>query len=435
MHRTQVVSRHVVGDLVSSPTFAMAGPTPADDDVVICCAVRTAITKGKKGNFKDTPTENLIGALVKEVIHRTKIDPKKIGDCQIGNVGLPGAGALTGRMGQLLGGIPYDVPFSVVNRQCSSGLQAVANMASAIKAGVIDVGLAGGVESMTQTGMQGPDLAALNQDVVQAAMTRMGGGDVTGVDEGVSVASTCMTPMGITSENVAEKWKITREVQDQLAVDSNKKAAAAQAQGLFDSEIVPVKTKVKAKDGSETEVVVTKDEGPRADTTLEGLGKLKAAFKPGGTTTAGNSSQVSDGAAMVLLARRSEAKKLGLPIVGRFRSYAVVGVDPLVMGIGPAYAIPAALDKANMTVDDVDIFEVNEAFASQAVMTVNHLKIPKEKLNPKGGAIALGHPLGCTGARQIATLLPELKRTGKTKGVVSMCIGTGMGAAAVIESE
>jgi len=413
----------------------MAGPTPADDDVVICCAVRTAITKGKKGNFKDTPTENLIGALVKEVIHRTKIDPKKIGDCQIGNVGLPGAGALTGRMGQLLGGIPYDVPFSVVNRQCSSGLQAVANMASAIKAGVIDVGLAGGVESMTQTGMQGPDLAALNQDVVQAAMTRMGGGDVTGVDEGVSVASTCMTPMGITSENVAEKWKITREVQDQLAVDSNKKAAAAQAQGLFDSEIVPVKTKVKAKDGSETEVVVTKDEGPRADTTLEGLGKLKAAFKPGGTTTAGNSSQVSDGAAMVLLARRSEAKKLGLPIVGRFRSYAVVGVDPLVMGIGPAYAIPAALDKANMTVDDVDIFEVNEAFASQAVMTVNHLKIPKEKLNPKGGAIALGHPLGCTGARQIATLLPELKRTGKTKGVVSMCIGTGMGAAAVIESE
>lgn len=435
MHRVQAVSRHVVGDLHSLPTFAMAGPTPADDDVVICCAVRTAIAKGKKGSFKDTPTENLIAPLLKEIIHRTKIDPKKIGDCQIGNVGLPGAGALTGRMGQLLGGVPYDVPFSVVNRQCSSGLQAVANMAAAIKAGVIDVGLAGGVESMTQTGMQGPDLAALNQDVVQAAMTRMGGGEVTGVDENVVAASTCMTPMGITSENVAEKWKISRETQDQLAVDSNKKAVAAQAQGLFDSEIVPVKTKVKAKDGSETEILVSKDEGPRAETTLEGLGKLKAAFKPGGSTTAGNSSQVSDGAAMVLLARRSEATKLGLPIVGRFRSYAVVGVDPMVMGIGPAYAIPAALDKANMTVDDVDIFEVNEAFASQAVMTVNHLKIPKEKLNPKGGAIALGHPLGCTGARQIATLLPELKRTGMSKGVVSMCIGTGMGAAAVIESE
>jgi len=436
MHRVQAVSRHVVGDLFSSPTFAMAGPSAADDDVVICCAVRTAITKGKKGGFKDTPTENMIAPLLKEIINRTKVDPKKIGDVQIGNVGLPGAGALTGRMGQLLGGVPYDVPMSVVNRQCSSGLQAVANIAANIKAGVIDVGLAGGVESMTQTGMQGPDMEKLNQDVVQAAMTRLGGGKLEeGVDAGVAMASTCMTPMGITSENVAEQWKISRQTQDQLAVDSNKKAAAAQAAGLFDSEIVPVKTTVKAKDGSVTEVVVTKDEGPRADTTLEGLGKLRAAFKPGGTTSAGNSSQVSDGAAMVLLARRSEAKKLGLPIVGRFRSYAVVGVDPLVMGIGPAYAIPAALNKANLTVNDVDIFEVNEAFASQAVMTVEHLKIPKEKLNPKGGAIALGHPLGCTGARQIATLLPELKRTGKTKGVVSMCIGTGMGAAAVIESE
>lgn len=435
MHRVRTVSRQVVGDLYSAPTFAMAGPSAADDDVVICCAVRTAITKGRKGGFKDTPTENMIAPLIKEIIARTKIDPKKVGDVQIGNVGLPGAGALTGRMGQLLGGMPYDVPMSVVNRQCSSGLQAVANIAANIKAGIIDVGLAGGVESMSQTGMQGPDMKTLNQDVVQAAMTRLGGGEVAGVDDGVAVASTCMTPMGITSENVAEKWKISRETQDQLAVESNKKAAAAQAAGLFDSEIVPVKTKVKAKDGTETEHVVDKDEGPRADTTLEGLAKLKAAFKPGGSTHAGNSSQVSDGAAMVLLARRSEAKKLGLPIIGRFRSYAVVGVDPLVMGIGPAYAIPAALEKASMGISDVDIFEVNEAFASQAVMTVDHLNIPKEKLNPKGGAIALGHPLGCTGARQIATLLPELKRTNKKTGVVSMCIGTGMGAAAVIESE
>jgi len=199
-------------------------------------------------------------------------------------------------------------------------------------------------------------------------MTRLGGGEVTGVDAGVAMASTCMTPMGITSENVAEKWNISRQTQDQLAVDSNKKAAAAQAAGLFDSEIVPVKTKVKAKDGAESDVVVAKDEGPRADTTIEGLAKLKAAFKPGGSTHAGNASQTSDGAAMVLLARRSEAKKLGLPIVGRFRSYAVVGVDPMVMGIGPAYAIPAALDKANLTLNDVDIFEVNEAFASQAVI-------------------------------------------------------------------
>jgi len=189
------------------------------------------------------------------------------------------------------------------------------------------------------------------------------------------------------------------------------------------------------KEGKETTVTVTKDEGPREGTTLEGLMKLNPAFKPGGSTTAGNSSQVSDGAAMVLLARRSEAKKLGLPVLARLRSFAVVGVDPNLMGIGPAFAIPAALDKAGLTINDIDIFEVNEAFASQAVMSVEHLKIPAEKLNPKGGAIALGHPLGCTGSRQIATLLPELKRTGKKLGVTSMCIGTGMGAAAVIESE
>merc|ERR1711988_1354652 len=240
---------------------------------------------------------------------------------------------------------------------------------------------------------------------------------------------------GITSENVAEKWNISRETQDTMAVESHAKALAAQKGGLFADEIVPIKARVKDAEGKESEVVVKDDEGPRAGTTLEGLSKLKPAFKPGGSTTAGNASQVSDGAALVLLARRSEAKKMELPILGRMRSFAVVGVDPLVMGIGPAYAIPAALEKANMTMDDIDIFEINEAFASQAVMTVDHLKVPKEKLNPKGGAIALGHPLGCTGSRQIATLLPELKRTGKKTGVVSMCIGTGMGAAGIIEAE
>jgi len=436
MQRLQTISRHVTrGELNAEPTFASAGAAKADDDVVICCAVRTAIAKGKKGGFKDTPTEDMLAPLFKEVVARTKLDPKAVGDVQIGNVGLPGAGALTGRIAQLLGGIPVSVPFSVVNRQCSSGLQAVANIAANIKAGVIDVGIAGGVESMTQTGMQAPDMASLNQEVVSAAMTRMGGGTVEGIDADVDVASTCMTPMGITSENVAERWSISRERQDQLAVDSHAKAAAAQKAGLFDSEIVPVHAKVKAKDGSVTDVLVNKDEGPRGETTLESLSKLKPAFKKDGSTHAGNASQVSDGASLVLLARRSEATKLGLPILARMRSYAVVGVEPLVMGIGPAYAIPAALDKAGLTVDDVDIFEINEAFASQAVMTVDHLKVPMEKLNPKGGAIALGHPLGCTGSRQIATLLPELLRTGKKIGVVSMCIGTGMGAAGVVELE
>merc|ERR1712060_720990 len=205
--------------------------------------------------------------------------------------------------------------------------------------------------------------------------------------------------------------------------------------GLFDEEIVPVTTTVKDKEGKATEVTVSKDEGPREGTNVEGLSKLKAAFKPGGSTTAGNASQVSDGAALVLLARRSAAKTLGLPILARMRSYACVGVEPKLMGVGPAFAIPAALEKAGLSVGDIGVYEINEAFASQAMMTVEHLKIPMEKVNPKGGAIALGHPLGCTGSRQIATLLPELKRTNSKLGVVSMCIGTGMGAAGVIENE
>jgi len=249
------------------------------------------------------------------------------------------------------------------------------------------------------------------------------------------LAAACIMPMGITSENVAEHYKVSRATQDQMAADSHAKALAAQKQGLFDDEIVPVATQIKDKKGGVEAVTVSKDEGPRAGTTFENLSKLKPAFKAGGSTTPGNASQVSDGAALVLLARRSAAKELGLPILARMRSFAVVGVEPKLMGIGPAFAIPAALEKAQLKVDDIDIFEINEAFASQATMSVETLKVPMEKLNPKGGAIALGHPLGCTGARQIATLLPELKRTNKKLGVISMCIGTGMGAAGVIESE
>jgi acetyl-CoA acyltransferase 1 len=240
--------------------------------------------------------------------------------------------------------------------------------------------------------------------------------------------------MGITSENVAREFNVTREKQDNFSQLSHAKAAAAQKNGLFNDEIVPVTTRLKDKDGNESTVVISKDDGIRAETTMEGLAKLKPAFQQGGTTTAGNSSQVSDGAAAVILARRSYAVKHRLPVLGVFRSFAVVGVPPEVMGIGPAYAIPEALRQAGLTLDDIDIFEINEAFASQAVYCVEKLGIPWEKVNPKGGAVALGHPLGCTGARQIATLLHELKRRQKRAyGVVSMCIGTGMGAAAVIE--
>ncbi|XP_036049447.1 3-ketoacyl-CoA thiolase B, peroxisomal-like isoform X1 [Onychomys torridus] len=247
-------------------------------------------------------------------------------------------------------------------------------------------------------------------------------------------ARDCLIPMGITSENVAERFGISRQKQDAFALASQQKAATAQSRGCFRAEIVPVTTTVLDDQGNKKTITVSQDEGVRPGTTMEGLAKLKPAFKDGGSTTAGNSSQVSDGAAAVLLARRSKAEELGLPILGVLRSYAVVGVPPDVMGIGPAYAIPAALQKAGLTVNDIDIFEINEAFASQALYCVEKLGIPAEKVNPLGGAIALGHPLGCTGARQVVTLLNELKRRGKRAyGVVSMCIGTGMGAAAVFE--
>lgn len=424
MNRLQHVAKHVTASAPAAhleplATASMSAAEKSDDDVVICCAVRTAVAKGNKGGFKDTAVEDMMAPLFKEITKRTKVNAKDIGDIQIGNVSQPGAGAVTARMGQFLGDVGYEVPLSTVNRQCSSGLQAVANIASTIKAGVIDVGIAGGVESMTMYNMA----ASVDPTKFSSKIA----------DNKLAMA--CLMPMGITSENVAEKYGVSAEKQNALAANSHAKALAAQKQGLFDEEIVPVTTTVKDKAGNATEVTISKDEGPREGTTAEGLGKLKAAFKPGGSTTAGNSSQVSDGAAMVLLARRSAAKKLGLPVIARMRSYAVVGVDPSYMGIGPAFAIPAALEKAGLSVADIDIFEVNEAFASQAVMSIEHLKIPLEKVNPKGGAIALGHPLGCTGSRQIATLLPELKRTKGKLGVVSMCIGTGMGAAGVIESE
>ncbi|CAH1238531.1 ACAA1 [Branchiostoma lanceolatum] len=302
---------------------------------------------------------------------------------------------------------------SQVRGQRSSGSPSLRH---SIKAGVCDMGIGAGVESMSKR-KQGGDAGDLNPDNFKYEKAR-----------------DCIIPMGITSENVAERFGVTRETQDKFAAISQQRACAATEGGLFQDEIVPVKTKIVDKDGNEREITVTKDDGVRQGTTKEKLARLPPAFKKGGSTTAGNSSQVSDGAAAVLVARRSKASELGLPVFGVIRSYAVVGVPPDVMGIGPAYAIPEALKKAGLSVDDIDVFEVNEAFASQAVYSVDKLGIPWEKVNPNGGAIALGHPLGCTGSRQIATLLNELRRRGKRAyGVVSMCIGTGMGAAAVIE--
>ncbi|KAM6452966.1 3-ketoacyl-CoA thiolase, peroxisomal isoform 1-T1 [Liasis olivaceus] len=417
MERMRVVLGHVAGSgqrraLAPSPCRSwLSGP----DDVVVVHGRRTPIARSKRGGFKETTPDELLAAVMTAVLSDLKLSPERLGDICVGNVLQPGAGALMARVGQFLSGIPETVPISCVNRQCSSGLQAVINIAGGIRNGSYDIGLACGVESMSLRSATNP-------------------GDVSSRIMDNSKARDCLIPMGITSENVAERFGVSREKQDAFAFASQQRAVQAQKLGWFKNEIVPVTTTFTDEQGTEKTITVLQDEGIRPNTSLEGLAKLKPAFKEGGTSTAGNSSQVSDGAAAVLLARRSAAAQLGLPVLGVLKSYAVVGVPPDVMGIGPAYAIPVALKKAGLTVDDIDVFEINEAFASQAVYCVEKLGIPMEKVNPLGGAIALGHPLGCTGARQVVTLLNELKRRGKRGyGVVSMCIGTGMGAAAVFE--
>ena len=416
MQRLQTIENH----LAPQQTFNAEKALPkSDDDVVIVGMARTAMTKAKRGAQKDTAPEVMLETVFKAVVQQSNIDAKHIQDVCVGNVLQPGAGAATSRMAMFLAGLPETASLQAVNRQCSSGLQAVMTIANAIRARQIDVGIGAGVESMSNFAMEGSvDPNVLSQKVFEHP-----------------VAQNCLMPMGLTSENVASKYGITRQQQDQMAYESHQKAARAMKEGWLQKEITPYKTIIKDQDGNEKEILVDKDDGCRAETTVEGLGKLKPAFKKDGTTTAGNSSQVTDGAAAVLLARRDVAKKLGLKIYGRVVSFAVAGVPPEIMGIGPAVAIPAALKKAGLEVKDIDVFEINEAFASQATYSVQVVGVPKEKLNPRGGAIALGHPLGCTGARMVTTLFHELERTAKRYGVISMCIGTGMGAAGVFERE
>ncbi|XP_040002235.1 3-ketoacyl-CoA thiolase, peroxisomal isoform X1 [Xiphias gladius] len=425
MHRLKLISGHLAPSgssdyrrvLRRSECGSGSGPagSGAPEDVVVVHGLRTAIGRAKRGAFKDTTPDELLRAAMTAVLADVGLSPDALGDVCVGNVLQPGAGALMARVAHFLSGFPDTVPVYAVNRQCSSGLQALFNIAGAIRSKSIDLGLACGVESMSLRSMGDP-------------------GDLSPrlVDD--DKARDCVIPMGITSENVAERFGVSREKQDAFALGSQQKAARAQRMGLFDQEIVPVATKLVDDEGKEREVTVRRDDGIRPGTTLAGLSKLRPAFKPDGSTTAGNSSQVSDGAAAVLVGRRSAVEALGLPVLGVLRASAVVGVPPDVMGIGPAFAIPAALEQAGLTVADVDVFEINEAFASQVVYCVEKLGIPPEKVNPNGGAIALGHPLGCTGARQVVTMLNELKRRGRRAyGVVSMCVGTGMGAAAVFE--
>jgi len=416
MQRAQRIVSHLSGQQSQQAGF-VNNTSNSEDDIVICSALRTPIGRAKKGSFKDTHPSHLLRTVLEGVVAQAGIDPKEVNEITVGNVLAPGAFAMHARMAMLLAGFPETTTAHTVNRQCSSGLQAFASAAGAVASGQYEVAIAAGVESMTMFGM-GSSMGDIDENVFKS-----------------DAAKACLTPMGVTSENVAAKFGVDRTMQDGLAVTSHTRALNAQAKGYFNNEIVPVTTTIKDKEGKVSTITVTQDDGPRKGTSLEKLAKLRPAFKKKGTTTAGNSSQVSDGAAAVLLMKRSKAKQLGCPVIGSYKAFSVVGVPPAIMGIGPAVAIPDVLAKTGDTVDDIDVFEINEAFASQALYSVKHLKIPIEKVNPNGGAIALGHPLGCTGARQIATLMSELKRTGGKKGVVSMCIGTGMGAAAVFERE
>ncbi|KAI3899717.1 hypothetical protein MKW92_022141 [Papaver armeniacum] len=443
---------------VISPSICLAGDSAAyqrtaafGDDVVIVAAYRTALCKSKRGGFKDTLPDDILAPVLRvcnihiylefslllyavvyhppyvviceskfmqAVMEKTNVNPAEVGDIVVGTVLAPGSQrASECRMAAFYAGFPDTVPIRTVNRQCSSGLQAVADVAAAIKAGFYDVGIGAGLESMTVNPM------AWEGSINPRAST-------------IKQAQDCLLPMGITSENVAHRFGVTRTEQDQAAVESHRRAAAATAAGKFKDEIVPVHTKiVDPKTGEEKSVTISVDDGIRPSTTVADLAKLRTVFKKDGTTTAGNSSQVSDGAGAVLLMKRSLAMQKGLPILGVFRSFVAVGVEPDVMGVGPAVAIPAAVKAAGLELDDIDLFEINEAFGSQFVYCRNKLGLDPAKVNVNGGAMAIGHPLGATGARCVATLLHEMKRRGKDSrfGVISMCIGTGMGAAAVFE--
>lgn len=386
--------------------------------VVITAACRSAFTRGGKGAFKDTQAADLMASILKATIERSKINPDLVEDICVGTVLAPGGGATEMRAAALFAGFPEGTAVRTLNRQCSSGLQACVDIANQIKTGMIDIGIGAGVESMSLN--YGPQAVA----------------DLSENMEAFQESANCKVPMGKLSEDMAKDLGISRASQDAFAAASYQKALKAQEAGHFDAEIVPIKAKYEdLKTGEVKEVIVKKDEGVRPGITAESLGKLRAAFAADGSIHAGNASQISDGAAAVLMMRRDVAEKLGQTIIGKYVCGAIVGVKPLLMGQGPWKAIPRALDLAGISRDDVDIYEINEAFASQCLWSANELGIPHEKINPKGGAIALGHPLGCTGARQISTLLYELKRTGKKIGSTSMCVGTGMGMASIIVAE
>src|SRR6187551_3241528 len=384
-------------------------------NVIIASAVRTPVGRALRGTLRNTRPEDLAAAAMVAALERVPgLRVEEIDDVILG-CAMPEAeqGLNMARNAVFLAKWPNSVPAETINRFCSSGLQAIAHAALSVQAGLTRVSVAGGVESMSMVPMSG-NKVSLNPEL----MARY---------------PEAYIAMGHTAERVAKRFEVSRAQQDEFAVRSHERALAAQAAGRFNDELVPVAARI-IEGGNVTSREFAKDECPRAGTTLEVLAKLPPAFTQGGSVTAGNSSPLSDGAAAAVLLSERKAKELGVRPIGRLRGFAVAGVDPDIMGIGPVPAIQKLLAQTGLSIGDIDLFEINEAFAAQAVYCQRELGIADDKLNVNGGAIALGHPLGCTGAKLTATLLHELKRRGKRFGIVSMCIGGGMGAAGLFEA-
>ena len=396
---------------------------PSTPDAYIIDAIRTPVAKAPRGAFRNTRPDDLLAHVLRGLVARhPDLDPAAISDVVVG-CAMPEAeqGMNVARIALLLAGLPESVPGFTVNRFCASGLEAVAIAADRIRLGRADVAIAAGVESMSMVPMMGNKIT-FNPRILAE-------------DDNVAIAY----GMGMTAEKVAERWQVDREAQDAFAYESHQRAAAAIDNGEFSEEILPYTTRITQPDADSgvvriNELAVNTDEGVRRDTSMEALARLRPAFAARGSVTAGNSSQMSDGAGAVLLASEAAVKRFNLTPMARFVTHAVCGVAPEIMGIGPLKAIPAALERAGVAQQDVDWIELNEAFAAQSVAVINELGLDRTRVNPLGGAIALGHPLGATGAIRTATLVHALKRHQLKYGMVTMCIGTGMGAAGLFET-
>jgi len=388
-------------------------------EVVIASSVRTAVGKAYKGTLRATRPDDLAAVAIKGALERVpQLDPKEIEDVVLG-CAMPEAeqGMNVARIASLRAGLPVEISAMTINRFCSSGLQAIALVADRVAAGAYDVAVAGGTESMT--------------------MIPMGGHKVSANPWLVDHYPDAYLSMGLTAERLAKRYGISREQADEFSLHSHQKAIAAIQAGKFEDEIVPVPVSFTTPNGSKPkriDMVFKVDEGPRADTTLEALLALRPAFHAYGTVTAGNSSQMSDGAAAAVVMSAERARALGIKPLGRFIAFATAGYKPEEMGVGPVYAIPKALKMAGLKLEDIAVIELNEAFAAQSLAVIKEAGLDPAKINPNGGAIALGHPLGCTGAKLTATVLRELKRRNGRYGLVTMCVGGGMGAAGIFEN-